>query len=430
MSDNKATGMLASSDYKLGAVFLLTSTGQSVDLSSVMLELNIFEDLFSPCMTGDIVLADAADLLSNFQMHGNEFISIQVDKPSLNKPIKKVFRIYKMGNRSLGTTALQNYTLYFASEEMLLSNQILISKSYKGLQITTMAKDILSNKLQVSPTKMGQFSASIGSFDLIVPKMQPFQALSWLANKAYTKNGNLFFFFENRDGYNFVSYEDLLKQPHYQTYQRNVKLTQDPDKNINGFNLLHINQDFDIIKATRFGAYSSSLYSLDLVNRTFTRVPYGYDQTKSDALLNKQAPVNDFKNRLGFGLNGAKDNMVKYVITNDSDPTSNPADQEFWIPQTIARLGQIQTFRATMAVPGDVLLKTGMVVDVILPKMMVQDKATEKDAFRSGSYLISAVHHKFTADLMTTIVELLSDSVNSKLAPAASEPGLTRIKSL
>lgn len=423
-------GLLASSDYKLTGIFLLTSTGNAIDLSGVMLELNIFEDIFSPTVTGDVLIGEGGDIISSFQIHGNEFISVNIDKPSLGMPIKKVFRVYKVSDRAFGPNALQNYRIHFCSEELLISTQVLISKSYKGLPISTMVKDILQNKLKVSDTKMGGlFSDTSGNFDLIVPRMQPFQAIQWLTPKAYTDQGNLFFFFENRDGFNFVSYEDLIAFPSYAKYSRSMKLDNDPAKNIYGYNHFSVVQDFDTIKATRFGAYSATLMSFDIVNRSRAVTNINWNSS-GDALLNSNVPLNDFKNRLGTKFTDLKENMVKFVITSDSDPTFNPALMENWIPQTISRLGQLNAFKAVMIIPGDILVKAGMILDVAIPKMEVQDKGSPSvDPMRSGSFLVSAVHHKFQLDVMTTIVELLSDSVSTKMQASSTDQNLDKVKS-
>src|SRR6266850_1435554 len=105
-----STGLINSSDYKLNTLNIITSDGKIIDVSGLMVELNLYEDIFSAVMTGSLVMGDALDLISSFSLHGNEFVVINIDKPSLNNPIKKTFRIYKISNRSLGTNGLQNYT--------------------------------------------------------------------------------------------------------------------------------------------------------------------------------------------------------------------------------------------------------------------------------------------------------------------------------
>jgi hypothetical protein len=120
--------------------------------------------------------------------------------------------------------------------------------------------------------------------------------------------------------------------------------------------------------------------------------------------------------------------MIKYVATSDSDTTTNPANIQNWMPQTSSRLAQINTFKVIISIPGDVLMKVGNIVDLIIPKMQIQEKKVVNDELRTGRYLVSSVHHKFIGDIMTTIIELLSDSVNAALPSSAdTDPSIQKI---
>lgn len=421
-------GVFATSDYKLTVLTIVTSSGVSLDVSDLMIELDIYEDIFSPVMTGSVTLGDATDIISNLRLHGNEYIVIEVDKPTLGRPISKVFRIYKIADRVAGTTALQNYTIHFCSEELVLSTQTLLNKSYKGLGIDAMVDDILRNVLKVDETKLkdGIFSQTSGTFDLIIPRLQPLAAIEWLTPRAFNTDENLFFFFENRDGFNFTSYENLISKPTYAVYARDVKVSQEPAENMQSYHFLGIEHDFDILNSLRYGAYNSSVLSLDLINRQATVKSFGYADLKPQALLNGNIPVTVLPNRLGFSLFDSLEAMAKFVITTDIDPSMNPADLDNWLPQTSARLAQLHTFKVVMNIPGDVLVKAGMVVGVIMPKMIIQSKVVENDDLRTGRYLVSTVHHKFVEDTMTTTVELLSDSVSVPLGSVATESPLVQ----
>jgi hypothetical protein len=414
------TGLIASSDYKLTTLSIITSTGDLVDVKPIMIELHLYEDIFGSCMTGSMILGDGADIISSYQLHGNEFVILSVDKPSLNQPITKTFRIFKISNRRMDETALQNYTIHFCSEELILSTQSSLSVSYKGMRISDMVKDILKNRLLTSSTKMGGiFTNTTGNFDLIVPRMQPLEAIGWMTPKAYNANENLFMFFENRDGFNFTSYENLLKIPPYSTYVRIAKTNQDPAQNMFGYNELIVGQDFDIIKSMRFGTYATSLLTVDTLNRNLSGFTFGYKQINAKTgLLNHNLPDSGLKNRLGFGLSDSKSSMIKMMPSTDSDPSTNPANIKNWMAQQIARLGQVNQFKMTMALPGDVLLKAGRVVTVAFPKMQPQDKSIVTDNMRTGNYMISAIRHTFRQDVMASVVELVSDSVGVALAGA------------
>jgi citrate lyase gamma subunit len=363
------------------------------------------------------MLGDALDLPSSLKLHGNEFLVVSIDKPSLNKPITKTFRIYRIGERSLGANGLQNYTVYFCSEEFFISTQMLVSKSYKGLRIDQMVQDLLG-KMKVQTGKVNVLEQTAGNFDIIIPRMNPLEAISWLVPRAYNNNKNLFFFFENRDGYNFVSYESLIQIPVYDTYTFSVKLDQDPVKNSNTFNLLSVSEDFNTIKAMRSGAFSSSLVTYDVISRSYSTLNFSCTTLANNAVLNSNLPANEFKNRMGQSMYSPIDNMLKFAVINDADPTRNPAKLEKWIPQTASRLGQLNTFKIVGVIPGDILVKAGMVVGLVMPLMEIQEKATTTDNMRSGRYIVSSVHHKFIQTISSTIVELLSDTVNAPMYQA------------
>ena len=134
-------------------------------------------------------------------------------------------RIYKISDRTFETQSLQNYKVFFCSEEVILSSQKYIRKSYHGVGIDFMIKDILQNQLKVSANKVknGIFSSTGANYDIIVPRMQPLEAALWLNTRAYNDSETLYFFFENRDGFNFTSYEKLISLDPYCTFRREPK---------------------------------------------------------------------------------------------------------------------------------------------------------------------------------------------------------------
>lgn len=411
-------GLFFSSDYSISTIAIITSDGTVVDITTLVLELDLYEDIFSPAMTGSIRIGEALDLPSSMNFHGNEFVVLNIDKPSLGIPINRSFRIYKLSDRELGVT-LQNYTLHFCSEELFLSTQNLISKSYKGMRIDQMVNDILVNQLKVKPNKIGTIEQTSGIFDIIVPRLQPLEAIQWLRPKGYDTNKHLWFFFENRDGFNFQSYESLITVPIYCTYYRNVKTEVAPDKNINSFNYVKVVQDFDVFKSMRMGSFSSSLITYDYLARERVDLNFNSAQIPTDQTLNGNLPANGLQNRLGKSFFTNNQNMVKYVLHMDSDPSQNPINYKKWLAQNALKLGQLHSTKVVIVVPGDVLLKVGRVIELVIPKMQSQTQTTLNDPIRSGNYLITSVHHKFIQSNFNTIIECINDTVGTSLIDAS-----------
>ncbi len=178
--------------------------------------------------------------------------------------------------------------------------------------------------------------------------------------------------------------------------------------------------DFDILKSMRYGSFSSSLFTLDIIKRSFTASNFSVKQLANNAILNSNLAANEMTNRLGKTLFNTSENMVKFVISRDSDPTNNPIKAENWLPQTASRLGQLHTFKMIVTIPGDILVKAGMVVNIVMPKMQTQTQDSNNDALRTGRCFVSSVHHKFIQNQAATILELLSDSVNAPMLQAST----------
>jgi hypothetical protein len=417
-------GLVRSTDFVINTLTLVTSDGVVTDIDPFAVEVNLYEDIFSPCMSGSILMGDALDLIDHLKLHGNEFLIMEIDKPSLKQPVRKVFRVYKISNREYTTNTLQNYILHFCSEELVLSTQKYMSKSYKGMVVSDMVKDILINQLQTGTSKLARLETTEGIFNIVLPRMQPFEAIEWLASRAYSSDGSLFFFFENRDGFNFISYETLMKNPVYQTYYYAPKTGTSPQDNLNRINFLKVIQDFDVIASGRYGAYSATLMTYDFTSGKTV----GHNSTMTQyKKLNKGLPINDSKNRFNSTLTGNPEYFLKFHPTA-SDPTVNNHHPENWLHKKASKLAQIHTFKMIATIPGDVMLKVGSIIEVELPQAIPQS-TRESSEFRSGKYLVSALHHVFVNGIMTTTLELLSDSMGGMLnASADTSPTIQALR--
>ena len=117
--------------FVLTSLQVFSSTGNVIDMTTIMVTLTIFEDIFNSTISGDLTINDANDYLSNLPILGFEFLKIELSKPGSNIKLTKTFRIYKVDNVMVdyGSQKSQSYTLRFCSEEFLISTGMKISKS-------------------------------------------------------------------------------------------------------------------------------------------------------------------------------------------------------------------------------------------------------------------------------------------------------------
>ena len=69
-------GIQSASEFQLDALTIVSASGAAVDLREIMRELNLFEDLFSNTMTGDLFLADTQNLINLLPIVGVEHLIV------------------------------------------------------------------------------------------------------------------------------------------------------------------------------------------------------------------------------------------------------------------------------------------------------------------------------------------------------------------
>ena len=89
-------GIKQSTQFKINRLSINSKFG-SFDLSSIFEELNIFDSVLTPCMSGNILIKDSVGLAKKLLFDGSEFIDIDISKDSerLGTNINKTFRVFK-----------------------------------------------------------------------------------------------------------------------------------------------------------------------------------------------------------------------------------------------------------------------------------------------------------------------------------------------
>ena len=120
-----------STQFHINELVLVTKGG-NIDISAIYEELNIFDSLLSPVMTGNILIKDANGLSTKLIFDGSESLLIDIgkDKNSDIARFKKAFRIYKQSDRSNDSQTVETFVLEFVSDELMYSDQQKINQSY------------------------------------------------------------------------------------------------------------------------------------------------------------------------------------------------------------------------------------------------------------------------------------------------------------
>ena len=173
-------------DYNIIAASIISSTGDVMDIRMILDEINIYEDILSPVITGNIVLHDSNDFINKLPITGFEYFNLEFEQPSGSQRYSKVFRIYKLSDRKSINAQNEMFVLHFCSEELIINELCRVSKTYQNKTIDSIVRDIALNYLKIDSKKIptSQIHPTVGTHSIVIPNWHPFFAISWLSRMA------------------------------------------------------------------------------------------------------------------------------------------------------------------------------------------------------------------------------------------------------
>ena len=413
-------GMSSAKDFSITSLDLINSAGQTISLISAMIELTIHQSIDAMVMFGELLVVDGNDIFNVFSLNGSEYLKVNIDQPSMEQPIEKTFRIYKVGERSHNNNAGAKYIIYFASNEMMLSNSIVVSKAYKNKKTSDIVYDVLKNILKVNSKRITKMDSTAGLFDFVVPSYRPFEAIEWAVTRSYNSAPNYcYYFFEDRDGFKFTSLQSMYKQKVIKNLKYEIKSvneaarqSSDVGKNRNSIEKFTIINDFDTMASSARGAFASKLLAVDVFSQQFKYYNYSVNDAESQGrLLNKYKPINDESLSKTF-----YSNYRTYIEIKDTASEKENSIDKWLMPRQL-HLNLIENFKIRAVMAGDITMRAGQIVSFDFPKFISGDETgKELDKFRTGKYLLSSVSHTFkNTGVFESIVEMVSDSYSQQV---------------
>jgi hypothetical protein len=433
-------------DFYLKTLNFLTASGQRIELRQLLVELSYYEDIYSFVASGYITILDSQGFIELLQLTGNEFIEVNFGKVKngSNENDQK-FRVYKSSSRQpAGNMNTETYTLYFCSEELLLSEQVKISKSYKGTKISEIVNNILKEELKIDNEKLSQsvIEQTTGVYDFLVPRMKPFEAISWLSTYARPQLsgaiGADMLFFETKLGFNFRSIQSMMSNDVYATYKYQAKNLDENTQSFQEKSITVIDYElgkpYDILNEIGSGTLANQLISIDPLTRTYKKTNFDYSKYRTQAKsLNAGGPTNSLRNRLGKTEQESYESVIKVATGNAGQkqvPYIKTAEAgvaqdifvETYIPNRTAQINLANYTVLKASIPGDPGITAGRTVNFNLLTLKPSNTKKDLDKFYSGKYLVTAVRHIIKpAGVYQTILELAKDSSPSTYSQINSD---------
>ena len=169
------------------------SVDRSIDITNMVDSFNLFEDIFTNTLTGNMSIGDTANLISNFPIVGHEEVLITMGTPNIERVKTKKFRIYKVTDVNSPNIGMRRYNIHLLSDEFFMNLKSSVSRSFPKSTTSTIAEKIFRTDLESD--KDFDIEKTQNAYDIVIPNWKPFDAMNWLAKRSMA---------ENRDGANYM----------------------------------------------------------------------------------------------------------------------------------------------------------------------------------------------------------------------------------
>jgi hypothetical protein len=412
---------------KIHNITILNSKGQYVDVTNLVAQLNLYEDMLSPFVTGSITMSDASGIASMLPLIGEELISMEIETPYLTElglpfnRLKKQFYLYKMSERENVNLKNVLYTLHFASIEAFVDANTKISQAYSG-RISNSVQKIIEKPPGLATSKNTVIETTSNSEIHVSNFWSPTKNIFYLASRALnTLNNPNFFFFENNEGFIFMSLDTLMSaQPQHKLIRsqkmRDAKGTMDVNEEYTKILDMSVPVQYDYFERLQQGYYGGRVYHLDLENKTLNVKNLVAKDDVKKVQLNKYLQT-------GPGIAALPEANLAFVPEANQFTTVIQKNLHNGSPSVsidhdlrrMALLKQLDAMKINVQVYGKLDYSVGRVVDfTAYIDAPVDETTTVQDSIDpvlSGRYLITALSHEITPTSHVCNLELSKDSL-------------------
>ena len=424
-----------------------TTTGEpkTIDLKLGVVKFNYYEDLFSPCLTAQLLIVSAGgavqtdvkkgesgetieNVYSGLPIRGGERVKIKI-KPNSEKNVSLEFdkpeKYFNVSNvsKQFSDGSKEIFTLDLVSREAITNETSRVVKRYpKESKISDHVKTIIQDRL-ASTIKDEDVDETVNKYGFIGNLKKPFHVLVWLASKSKPKKGLPgYFFYQTKDGFKFKSIDSLIEEGNKSekiTYRETNYKPSSVLSDVADFTILQYNvvQNNDLLTKLALGQFSSHIMEFDPLLGTFTTQEQGkftLDNITSESINLGETPevpklLNDDTTQNLGTLPSRLITMVTDRGVLDFEPvTDKNSDPKLWQRQAYMRYQLLFTQVLNMVVPLNTNLSVGNIIFVEFLQSNMESK--ERDRQQSGSYMIKELCHHFDPNQSLTSMTLIRDT--------------------
>lgn len=393
---------------------IVTTDEQTIDITSLMVELSIFESIYSINLHGHLYLMDNVSLFSSLPILGQEKIVLEFDR--LGTTVSKTFHITGVVDVKQNDSAAV-YKLLFTSETKVKNNVSEFSRSFDGNSVQIM-KEIYEEFFKPEEIEVLTYGSSSSKY--VIPFMKPMQAINMIQMNASDTSFSPIFIFERLykkaviTSLSEMTKADSIEKPSIKLNKNNetgqgLRDTIDNIGKVYDFSLDNCHKTLEQIGD---GAYSNNISNIDLSTKTYTPKTFNavlddYDTIssfyniggKDISTINTTRTYNNTDVSLAYSeLTSLYDNPVS-AVTRDS------------------HIKRLDTITGTIHMDSIPNVSAGDCIDLTMRKFkpVISDEDNVEDVLNSGKYLIASLRHIIKRNEYTMSAKVIRSNIGIKV---------------
>jgi len=424
---------------------LSSPLNESLELSLMVAEFNMYEDMFSGFMRIEVVLSDAIGLMDKFPIVGDETLTLNY-KIRKYAQFTETFKVYKVSSRSLDKARAHSLVIHGITLPGYRNSFQYIYKPY----INYKADDIIFDVYYEYLTDLGEDSKPLempvpteNQITRVSSGQNPLQLINFIAAESKSsqaksyKHPSNYVFFEDSKQFNFVPISYLLANKPIRDFflavpQDEVQMRKG-ENSFPGEAILSLNivESFDDLDSLHRGAYLNEVNIIDPILKRFKMHPLpSADEIKHEFRYDRD--FNDLAHLPNSGekivspnsavMKGTKPYaahrrmmITQYELDNETYPTIgylngklsagdqllDPRQRHKCLPESIHEKENLFNHIVEVTVPGDPEVRVGQTVKIKVPQ---PSAFNDRDQFlilygQEATFLVTAVRHVYNGAL-------------------------------
>lgn len=402
------------------ACFITTASGKIRDVSQNVARVDLYESLYSPHLTGDLLITDNSNILSELPILGQERVNIawryQDKSVSFEFFVGEIAEIKAMNDNYGG------YVIKLISPKLYNNTVNTFSRSYRGRNTQIIADvhaDFLGQEVEV-------LSEGGTSHQIVFPYIKPYGAISMMLQHTYSVGNTPLFLYEtvNSESVKMQSLADIVLGDSIEL--KNVQTSNADAYTGEGQRetaLLGPTVDEQVIKRThptykniRDGLYASNISVLDLSAKYYEETTFNYKDHTPDL---SPVSVNYIRDDFQFDdvpLHERYSAKRRFYLKDSK--AYNSAVGNLYNVDSIAKTSMEAYYKTmnntSVRVTSDPHpdLEVGKMLELRFNRMVPNlDDEIDRDPYRSGDYICFAIKHSISRAKYNLTIEAVRSGI-------------------